>query len=156
VDTWESGRLQADLQAQARVALNNMVSELRNATRTSTQNPSPNLIIPSAPNNKNITFNLPVDKDNNGLITDANGIIEWDTNNAIQYQYIPGQEQLRRLEKGNQAILANNVSDIQFIDHGIDSSLSLNELKIILNLNKTTPKQRNISVTLSTILNLRN
>ena len=156
LDIWETARFQADLQAQARLALNFMVSELRNATRTSTQNPSPNLSIPSTPNNKQIHFYLPEDKDKNGLITDANGSIEWATNNQIDYQFIPGQHLLRRLEKGEKKILAEDVADLQFIDIGIDPTLAVNELKIILTLNTTTPRQRMISVTLSAVVALRN
>jgi prepilin-type N-terminal cleavage/methylation domain-containing protein len=153
---WDENVLQADLQARARNALNFMVNELRNATRTSTQNPSPNLSIPSTPNNKSIHFHLPEDKDGNSYITDADGDLEWDTNDSIDYQYVPGQKILRRLEKGEQVILANNVSDVQFIDAGIDSSLYLDELKIILTLQKSTPKQRSVSVTLTAMVNLRN
>lgn len=155
-EVWDVERYQADLQAQARSALNSMVTELRNTTRTSTQNPSPNLSIPSTPNNKSIHFYLPGDKNNDGLITDANGAIEWITNSPIDYQYIPGQKELRRLEKGNQTILAQDVSDVEFIDITIDPTLFINELKIILTLNKTTPHQRNVSITLSSIIRLRN
>jgi len=156
LDVYETGSYQADLQAQARIALNYMVSELRNATRISIQNPSPNLSIPSVPNNKQIYFYLPEDKDHDGLITDANGQIEWDTNNKIHYQYIPGQKIIRRLEKGKEIIFARDVSDVQFIDIDIDHALSINELKIILTLNKITPRHRNISVTLTSIVALRN
>lgn len=156
LDIWEIGRYQAELQAQARIALNYMVSELRNATRTSTQNPSPNLSIPSVPNNKDMAFYLPQDSDDDGFITDANGDIEWETDNRIQYQYIPGQKELRRLEKGVQRILARDVTDVQFIDINIDPTLSINELRIILALTKTTTRQRNISITFSSIVALRN
>ncbi|MFH1678399.1 MAG: hypothetical protein ABH914_02135, partial [Candidatus Omnitrophota bacterium] len=155
-ETWDIAVEQADLQAQARNALRYMVTELRNATRTSTQNPSPNLSIPSEPNNKQIQFYLPEDKDENGLITDANGQIEWGTSNMIHYQYIPGQKELRRLEKGEQKIFARNISDVQFIDINIDSSLAIDELKIVLTLGKVTKKNRNLSVTLTSIVALRN
>lgn len=147
---------QADLQAQARIALRYMVSELRNATRTSTQNPSPNLSIPSEPNNKQIQFYLPEYKDEDGSITVENDQIEWGTNNMIHYQYIPGQKELRRLEKGEHKIFARNVTDVQFIDIDIDSSLAIDELKVVLTLGKTTKKNRNLSVTLTSIVALRN
>lgn len=152
----ETTLCQNELQSQARIGLKFMVSELRNATRTSMQNPSPNLSIPSTPNNTDIQFYLPEDKDNDGLITDENGDIEWATNNPIQYQYIAGLEVLRRLEKGVQKILAHDVNEVQFIDIDIDPILSINELKIILTLNKTTSRGRDISVTLSAIVALRN
>ena len=156
LDVYGTGSYQVDLQAQARLALNYMVLELRNATRTSAQNPSPNLSIPSVPNNKQIHFYLPQDKDGDGLITDANGEIEWDTNNQIDYQFIPSQKILRRLEKGDQKIFASDVSDVQFMDINIDHTLSIGELKIILTLSKTTPRHRNISITLSSNVALRN
>lgn len=155
-DFFEIKREQGELQAQARLALTRMSSELKEATRTSTQNPSPNLDIPSTPNNKDINFYLPADKDANGLLTDANGDIEWDTNSQIKYQYIPGQKELRRLENGNASILASNVSDIQFIDAGIDNQLYINELRIILTLSRLTQHKRDITITLSSIIKLRN
>jgi len=155
-DIWEIGSERADLQSQARRALNYMVSELRNATQSSTQNPSPNLSIPSIPNNKQIYFYIPEDKDVDGLITDANGRIEWDTNNKIHYQFIPGQKIIRRLEKGEEKIFARDVSDVQFIDRNIDPTLPINELKIILTLNKVTARHRNIAIILSSNVALRN
>lgn len=155
-DLWEIKRYEIDLRAAARQALNEMTTELKEATRTSTQNPSPNLVIPSTPNNKHTTFCLPGDKDGDGLVTDANGQIEWVTNNNIQYQYVPGQKQLRRLEGGDQRILANDVTDIQFIDNGIDSSLYLTEIRIILTLSRTTPGRRTLSVTQTARVRLRN
>ena len=156
LDIYNTANYQADLQAQARIALNSMSYELRNATRTSTQNPSPNLSIPSTPNNKSTKFYLPAKDINGRIVTDSGGDIVWDKNNPIDYQYIPGQKVLRRLENGEQKILAQDVSGIQFIDANIDYALSIYELKIILTLNKTTPEKRNISVTSSAIVRLRN
>jgi hypothetical protein len=155
LDIWETARYRTDLQAEARIIMKDMISELRNATRTSTQNPSPNLSIPSKPNNKSIKFYLP-EKNEDGTVKTSNGQIQWDKNNPIHYQYVPGQKELRRLEKGVQKILAQEVSDVQFIDIGIDSTLFMTELKMILVLNKTAPRHRNISITMSSIVTLRN
>ncbi len=155
-DFWEIKSTQADLQAQARIALERMSSELKAATRTSTQNPSPNLDIPSHPNNKDINFCLPADNDGNGLITDAAGNIEWDTNSVIKYQYIPGQKELRRLVNGNIKILAADVSEVEFIDASIDSQLALTELRINLTLSADTSRKRAITTTLSSTIQLRN
>ncbi len=155
-DFWEIKKSQAELQAQARIALDQMSSELKRTTRTSTQNPSPNLDIPSQPNNKNIDFCLPADNDEDGLITDAAGNIEWGTNNVIKYQYIPGQRELRRLEKGNIKILASDVSSVEFIDADIDSQLSITELRINLTLSMDTSHKRTITTTLSSTVQLRN
>jgi len=155
-DLWDVTRLQADLQAQARQVLDSMTSELRSATRTSTQIPSPNLSIPAVPNNNSITFYLPGDNDGDGLITDANGDIEWDTGNPISYQFDTGQEIIKRLESGQETILAQFVSSVQFQDITIDPMLFLDEVKIDLTLNKSTPKQRDISITASAVINFRN
>lgn len=154
---WENKRYQIDLQAKGRLAMQGMLSELKNATRTSTQTPSPNINIPSHPNNKSIHFYLPADNDGDGYITDSNGDIEWDTSNQIQYQYVPGQNLLRRNEGGgNQRDILRDVTDIQFIDNGIDSSLFLDEIKIVFTLTAVTPRQRTISMTFSGMVKLRN
>lgn len=152
---WDDARTMADLQAQARLAMNFMTAELRNATRISDQNPSPELDIPSSPNNKHISFYLPEDRNNDGLITDANGAIEWGRQ-VIQYQYIPGLRQLRRLENGAHRVLAEDVSDVQFIDADIDGSLPISEVRIILTLAKTTVKGRNLTFTLTSNVRLKN
>jgi type II secretory pathway pseudopilin PulG len=156
MDIWETGRTQADLQARARLALNNMVSELRSATRSSAQAPSPNLFIPASPNNDEVTFCLPRDLDGDGLITDENGDIEWETGNPVQYQYIPAQNEIRRLDNAGATILARNVADVRFFDINIDPTLAIDEVRMILTLNKATLKRRNITITLSTIAALRN
>ncbi len=155
-DMFQVARDESDLQAEARRALMYMTRELKNATRTSAQNPSPNLSIPSHPNNKHVEFCLPEDKDDDGYITDSDGETEWNTNDKIQYQYIPGQQILRRLHKGDHLTLANDVTDVQFIDNDIDGSLPLTELQIVITITKTTSSNRVITFTLSSIVRLRN
>ena len=159
VDLFHISQGKADLQAEGRLALALMSSELKNATRASPQNPSPNLTIPSKPNNNSIIFYMPKDKDGDGLITDANGDIEWATNEAVHYQYVPGQKELRRLKPdagGPQKLLARNVLDVQFIDSDIDPSLYINEVKIILALKKTTFRDIDITLFFTSIVQLRN
>lgn len=141
---------------QARRAMNAMVNELRWATRTSSGNPSPNLAIPSTPNNKQIHFHLPEDDDEDGFYTDEDGAVEWATNDSIDYQYIPGQKVLRRLFKGDHTTLAENVTDVTFSDITIDPTLGIRELKIVLSMSKTTPKGKVITTTLTGIVVLRN
>lgn len=153
---WQLITSQSDLRSAARNAINFMAQELRNATRTSSETPSPNLSIPSKPNNSSIDFYLPGDLDGNGTIINAVGGTEWDKNNKIQYQYIPGLKRLRRLEKGGQYIIANEVALIEFEDNSINPVLNNNELKVILTLSKVLPDTRTVSVTLVSILKLRN
>jgi len=155
-EAWDIKAEQADMQAQGRRALREMVDELRKTTRTSTQTPSPNLVIPSTPNNRQVDFYLPVDIDGDGTITDSNGDVEWDTSNKIRYQYVPGQKLLRRLEGGAQRTIALAVSDIRFTDQGIDPTLYRDELVIDLTLTKTTKRQRNLTMTFRGVVKLRN
>ena len=158
-DAWEIKRYQTDLKAQGRQFISAVTSELRKTTRTSIQAPTPNLIIPSFPNNNNITFYLP-QVANDTVVTDAvDGAIVWDMNNTIQYIFDPAAKEIRRLETidpaGNRT-MAHDVTSIQFIDNSINSSLYLDELNVQLTLAKTTPRQRNISTTISSIIKLRN
>ncbi|MCX5703054.1 MAG: type II secretion system protein [Candidatus Omnitrophica bacterium] len=153
---WQSVTSQSDLRSVARNALNYMSQELRNTTRASTENPSPNIAIPSKTNNRSIDFYLPLDIDDNGFIVDVLGKTEWDKSNKIQYQYIPGLKQLRRLEKGHQHIIANEVSDIRFEDNSINSALKNNELRITLNLSRSISGQKEVSEALTAVVKLRN
>jgi prepilin-type N-terminal cleavage/methylation domain-containing protein len=155
ITLWQSITNQSDLRSADRNAMNYMTQELRKTTRVSTKNPSPNLTIPSKPNNHSIDFYLPVDLDNNGFIFDSTGATEWDKSNKIQYQYVPGQKQLRRLEKGNQHIIANDVTSIEFEDNSINSALYKDELKIILTFGRLI-QGKTVSVSLVSIVKLRN
>ncbi|HNX81876.1 MAG TPA: prepilin-type N-terminal cleavage/methylation domain-containing protein [Candidatus Omnitrophota bacterium] len=156
LDLWENAENTVDLESQARRAMTSMVSELRNATRTSTQNPSPNASITSGPNLKQMDFVLPEDKNGDGYITDASGAVEWATSNHIQYKFIPGQKYLRRQEQGDLQVLAYDVSNVQFFDITSDPTLSLNEIRIVLTLTKTTPRKRTMTFTLTSVVKLRN
>lgn len=153
-DLYETKVYQTDLQAQARQAMDFMVKELRQATRTSSHNPSPDLSIPSAPNNKQVQFYLP--EMVNGTAVMDTGELDWDTNNMIRYQYIPGQKELRRNDGGNLTTLCRDVTDVRFFDTTLDPSLGLQEIKIVLSLSKTTPRQHTISLNLTSLVRLRN
>ncbi|MDI6758438.1 MAG: hypothetical protein QMD94_02010 [Candidatus Omnitrophota bacterium] len=155
LDLWQVITNQSDLRSIAQNAMNYMAQELRMATRTSSKNPSPNLTVPSKPNNNSIDFYLPVDLDKNGFIINATGVTEWDTSN-IQYQYVPGQKQLQRSGKGSFYNISNNVTLVEFEDNSINSALYNNELKIILALERKTSQNRTVSVNLTSIVKLRN
>jgi len=155
---WNLTTANSDLRIVAYLAMNNMVNELRRTTRTATSNPSPNLAIPSKPNNHSVDFYLPkdTDTDNNTLIIDDFGNTEWETNNMIQYQYIPGQKRLRRLEKGQQDIIADDVELIEFEDASITPSLYNDELTIALTLSRATRDGRTVTASVNSIVKLRN
>lgn len=158
---WDLVINQSDARSVARNTMNYLTKELQNATRTSelSAHPNPpNLVIPSKPNNTSVDFYLPVDNDtdNNDFIIDDIGDTQWDLGNKIQYQYVPGLKILRRLEKGNQYIIANNVSSIEFEDRSINPALHNNEVKIILTLQRAIQQNRTIYISLTSIVKLRN
>lgn len=155
-DLYEVKRTQADLQGQARNALDEMSSELKQATRVSGQTPSPNLFFPTTPDNRNIDFCLPLDLDANGYLTNINGTIEWDTTNPVRYVYNATGRQVVRTQNGVDRTLANNVLDVRYIDITYDNSLAINELKIVLSLSKTTPRGRTMSTATTATIKLRN
>jgi type II secretory pathway component PulJ len=154
---WQLMNDQSDLRSVGRIAMNYMTQELRKTTRDCEEDSSVNLVIPSKPENKSVHFYLPVDSDtdNNDLIIDDFGVTEWDKSNKIEYKYVPGLKRLRRIEKGNQYTIADDVESIEFEDKSINPDLYDNELKIILTLQKLTAQNRTASVTLTSIVKLR-
>jgi len=155
-EVYENNKIQADLQAQARMGLNSMASELSNATKI---NPPggvtfPNIFIPPAPGNTTMTLYLPtyvidmVTLKPRVSINAAGGIV-WN-NTPIVYQYDAGQRTLARVSNGVQTILARDVASVQF------TNVSSTEINVTLTLSKLTPKQRNIIITLSSVIKLRN
>lgn len=145
---------QSDLHSIGSNAMTYMTQELRNATLASTGSP-PNIYIPPPPNNNSITFYLPKDLDalyKNGWVSDS----IWDTANAIQYQYIAASRQLRRIQQGVSRVIATDVSSIQFEDKDIDSSLGDNALRITMTLSRLLLQGRTTSVTLTSIVKLKN
>lgn len=160
-DIWDVKRIQADLQAEGRTAMVEMTEELKQTTLSQT-------VIPAAPGNTNILFHLPLSSWNGTntvlSINNATGALMWDAADTIQYQLandvITGQKILVRLQTNattnTNRTLARDASSVQFANYVINNQLYLNELKIILTLSKITPKQRNISITLSSIVRMRN
>lgn len=162
-ETWETHQTYAQLQAEARLAMHTMGSELRMATRKSTATPSPNIYIPSSPNNTEIYFYLPADIDGDGTLLDSTtGRLEWDTDNIIAYRFnATGKTLLRQVLDNASTILSSkiisqDISAAQFSDIGINNSLKLTEVRIALNLSRETPNRRNITTSISSIIKLRN
>lgn len=156
-EVYENNKIQADLQAQARMGLNSMTSELSNATKTTPPIGAspPNIFIPAAPGNNTMTFYLPV------LVQDpitfkprvsisAGGAIVWNSNVPVVYQYDSGQRTLFRTSGGAQTVIARDVASVLF------TNVSNFEVMVVLTLSKNTPRGRSISTTLSSIIRLRN
>ena len=148
-------QVQGDLRTTGHVAMDQMVTELRHATRAAAGSP-PNLTIPASPNNTSLTFYLPADLDGNGFIIDAAGNIEWVTGTPIQYQYDAGTKQLRRIAGGATRVLANDVTQAVFKDRTIDGSLNPDEVSIQLTLQRVTSNGRSVSTTVSALVKSRN
>lgn len=161
IDSWEIGTRRTDLQAQARNAMDIMVGELKNTTRN---HPSRGVTILPAPNNTNIIFYLPEKDADSDVIIDTDGTTKWPDDDAdyIEYKYLAAANQLvredRRVREGQDParVLANDVSNIEFIDAGIVGSLYLDEVNIVLNLQKTTPRGRDLSFSMRSTVKLRN
>lgn len=154
-DLWWTTTTQSDVRSTTQQALSRMVSELRSATRTAAGSP-PNAVIPAAPGNTTLTFYLPADLDNNGLIIDALGNTEWNAATPVQYAYVPAQRRLIRTQAGQQVILATDVTAVAFEDASLNPTLYPNEVKITLTLQRLTPQRRTVSATAAEIVKLRN
>jgi len=153
LDFWEIVTVQGDLQASGHRSINEISSELRNATRTAGATP-PDVRIIAA--NRRLQFYLPADISGNGLITDNIGNTEWDTANIIEYRFDNVANQLLRIEGGTQVLLCNNVANATFDDLTTDITLNIDEVRITLLLQKTTAKQRTLSESFTALVRLRN
>ena len=154
-DLWATASTQNQVRTVAQLATRRMVDELRNATRAAAGSP-PNLAIPALPNNTGITFYVPRDLDGDGLITDANGLTEWDNANPIQYTRNVAQQQLIRTRAGVQQVLANGVTDVRFDDITMDGTLGSNELRVRVTIQAPTSNRRTLTSASNEIVRLRN
>lgn len=155
IDFLETSGASTEVRSWTQLAANAVSQEVRHATRTGAGSP-PNISIPAAPDNTSVTLYVATDQDGNGTITDATGNIEWNSANPIQYLYVPAGRQLIRIEAGLTRVVASNVTDARFEDRTMDASLKDDELRMRLTLERTTPHQRTVSATTTTIIKLRN
>ncbi|OGX38920.1 MAG: hypothetical protein A3C53_02305 [Omnitrophica WOR_2 bacterium RIFCSPHIGHO2_02_FULL_68_15] len=154
-DLWWTTTTQGEVRTRSQQTVNRIVSELRSATRA-TQTAPPNATIPAPPANTSVTFFLPADLDLNGLIIDAAGNTEWDVAFPVQYVFVPAQQQLLRIQGGQQTVMANDVTAAAFDDRGTLATLSNNEIRVSLTVQRTTPQRRTVSATSVEIVKLRN
>ncbi len=157
LDLWQIAVCRSELQTQAQRAMNEMIKELRGATSTVGAFPPDADVLGVPPNNDAIVFYLPVDIDGDGTIIDAlTGDTEWDLVNPVQYGYDLIKHQLIKLHNGNQRVLANYVTRVQFDDQTTEASLNRDEIKITFELKRATSRQRTITVFLVAKVKLRN
>lgn len=146
-DLWEYSTTQTDTRSDLERALDAMARELRNARRV-TPGSSPSITIPNAPGNTTMTLYIP------DAVDTATGAVTW--SDAIQYVYDSPSQQLRRVQDGDTRILASNVTAATFTDKAIDNTLYANEVKVAVTLQRTTPHQRTVTASGSSIVRLRN
>jgi len=147
--------MESDLRSQVQLATSEMLKELRHTTRAAAGTP-PNISIPAAPNNIQMTLYLPADLDGNGMIIDAAGNLEWNVLHPVQYQYDAPSRQLRRIDNAGTRVMANKVSAVSCEDRAIDATLLTDEVRIRLTLQDTTSHGRNLSAADTVLVKLRN
>ncbi len=152
---WWTSTTQAQVRSDVQQSISRMAAELRSATRTAAGSP-PNAVVPAAPGNTTVTFYLPADADGDGTIVDAIGNTEWDAANAIQYNYVAASRQIQRVRAGQTTILANDVTSVTFNALNTDATLSPNEMRMTMTMQKTTPHGRTVSATSIATVKLRN
>jgi prepilin-type N-terminal cleavage/methylation domain-containing protein len=143
----------ATLQEDARLAINAMTMELRKTSRTKI------LITQDYPiaGSDQIKFNLPADSDSDGVPDVSSGEIVWDTQDVkLKGDTIDGRFQLIKKYGVDITVLADNLKRVSFIDFNRDSSLYLNELRIILELEETDAMGRTFNRSFTSIVNMRN
>ncbi len=150
---WLVSAMQTKLNHAAKVSIDYMVSELKNATRNESASP-PNLVIDIS--REIMDFYLPTDIDSDGYIVDSSGNTEWDTTTTYQYQFDSDTNRLYRIQDANTRILAINVASVVFDDITTDSTLLGNEICITLTLQDTDSAGRAITVTRTSRVGLRN
>ena len=147
--------IESDVHARAQISLQAITNELRHSTRESAGSP-PNVSIPVPPGNTTLTLYLPTDADGNGVIVNAAGAVEWDTLNAVQYQYVPAARQLVRVAGATTHVLTNDVTGVAFEDQSMDGTLGADEVRVRLTLARATPRGRILSMTATAVVALRN
>jgi hypothetical protein len=146
---------QAEVHADAAIALESLLKELRHGTRAAAASP-PNVTIPASPGNTQLLFFLPTDADGNGVIVDIAGNMEWASGNPILYQYDAATLRLLRLEGAATRVLANNVTAATFEDQAINGALRADEVRVRLTLQRTTRRGRVLEADVTAIVQLRN
>jgi len=149
------------LQAEERIAMNRIIAEVRMADSKDILSPQWFQIqitqdLPQA-GTDTLVYHLPRDSSPEDGVPDldSNGNMIWDPN-SITLNLDPVKKQLIRDDGTTQIILLNNVKKINFIDYTIDAGLALDNLKIILELEKIDLGNRAVNKVTTAIVNLRN
>ena len=151
----------SDLQTMSRLTLRRLAGDLRRGDARDQLTPQAHQIsiTQNSPvaNTDILTFRLPRDTSpiDGEPDIDANGNVIWDSTDII-IRVNAAERRLLREYAGVATTLVSNVERINFVDYTIDGSISLDNLKIILELSKTAPSGRTITVESTMIVDLRN
>ncbi|MCG8430104.1 MAG: hypothetical protein MJA29_02880, partial [Candidatus Omnitrophica bacterium] len=144
---WNLSTAQSDLRSTGRWALAYIERELRLATRNEAGTP-PNLLIPAAPNNDDITYYHPSFDAGGDVISDASGNIIWDVNTARILRHVPARDELEHVRGGSADTFAQMVDSITFEDASIDAALNDDEIRVTISLLTVAPLHGAITETL--------
>ena len=143
----------ATFQHEARLAINSMATDIR---RTSLSQITITQDYPVAGTDR-LQFYLPADSDKDGVPDMSAGSLVWDPNVVtIEAEVVGTEMRLIRTQGADTEVLADNLKSITFIDNSINSSLFIDEVNIILELEKTAGTGKTFSISLTSIVNLRN
>ena len=139
------------LRQEKRLAVSKLSNELRGTSLseiTITQN-SP------ASGTDTITYHLPADADHDGVPDLSSSVnIVWGTDITIELD--PSSHELKRTKDGNVTVLARYVKSVRFLDHSLQPSLYLDELKVTLEMEKTSYQGRVYDISSTFIVYMRN
>jgi len=144
------GAGRTDMQAHMRYAMDTMVRELKNSTRSKNPVEAVNIQTTLDPNDT-MVFSLPVIDATTGNITSWRSV-------TFRREIDPASNipVLVRGEGAERRILATHVQSVQFVDAGIDPALFLDEVNITLTLEKVTSQNRTLTFTTAATVKLRN
>jgi len=130
------------LQSDARAAVRHMTADLRQSTMGYVN------IAQNTPavGTDRIQYSLPLD--------DVNP--DWVDAPVVTIQLDPATNRLLRTEGANTKILANNVNAVNFVDHGINAALYLNELQVSLELERSDVRGKVRSINSTSVIYVRN
>ena len=145
--------IKSTLQSGARLAIRKTVNDLR------LSDPSRVTVTRNSPvsGSDKVDYSILPDADNDG-IPDMNGSEEPDLANAINRSISleSASKRLIQIEGVKTTVLADNVKSVNFVNHQIAPALYLEEIQIILQLEKKDASGRAHNVAVTAVLNVRN
>lgn len=148
---FQTGDILISLQADARQAISSLAVDLKrtafNQMMITQNSPSAGTDI--------IVFRLPSDNNGDGLPDLISDVLQWDPTD-ITISLDPANSQLIKTFGSATNVLANNVKRINFLDHSLMPTLNIDELKVVLELQKANKEGRVYNYTSTAIIDMRN